>query len=378
MATSSRKLKNLWHQSPEDNFERVAEGLNFDAKNKKNFYSRLKIVFCISYLNIPITLTIVEQSSAPFLIATCNDQVYQFFAAFYPKEKLIYFEKAKSIITKNPYAFVFNAIFNHRLKQRLNALFMPYIHCDVYFFLHAFAESAAYTVKYLSRRNQIFHIPSLKDDCMSSSSRTLTSFLNIIAKKLVFDLDVDVTNNGKREIYHYSENYFRSLNCIRLNKNLDHNTLSKFQKLHLNIVHEKILILAGLVPESGMVDREHYSLVMDELIQALPVGKVVIKLHPRACQKFSAENELPELPKEWPANLLMYNFPVVIGYHSASIYEAANNDCVAISLLDLMEPTNPSLKNYYKSYLIKHLSLGKTIYFPHTIDELLGDIIDVI
>ena len=350
----------------------------FHATKQKSLSPQIKILFCISYLNIPIVITIAEQSATSFLIATSNEHVYRFFATFYPQEHLLYFEKAKSIIAKNPYIFISNAIFNQRLKRRLKTLFRPYANCDVYFFLYAFAESAAYAVKHLARRNHIFHIPSTKGDSTTLRSFKLYSLLNILAKKIVFGLDVYAVNISKKEIFPYSGDYFRSLDCIKSDMVPDPNILREFQKNHLNIANKKILILAGMLPESGIVGEIHYSRVMDKLIQALPTGQVAIKLHPRANQKYSAENNLPELPKDWPANLLIYAFPVIIGYHSASIYEAANNGCVAISLLDLIDPKKPTLKNFYKSYLIKHLVTENTIHFPRTIEALLEEINHVI
>ena len=331
----------------------------------------MKIIFCISYLNIPITLTISEQCTTPFLIATCNEKIYQFFATFYPKECLIYFEKAKPEIAKNPYKIITNAAFNQRLKRKLEVQFGSYDHCDIYFFLYAFGESAAYVVKYLSQRNRIFYIPAVKVETAPLSPFSLYRLVIIIAKKIAFGLDVYAINDGSRDIFPYSESYFRSLNCTKLDMVVDYKIIQKFQQQNLNIANKKILILTGMIVEPGLVEEAHYSYMIDKLIQALPAGQVAIKLHPHASRKYSAEINLPELAKEWPANMLIHVFPVIIGYHSASIYEAANAGRVAISLLDLIDPVNPSVKAHTKTYLNNHLTAKNPIHFPRTIDALL-------
>lgn len=337
----------------------------------------MKIIFCISYLNIPITLTIAERCKTPFLIATCNEKIYQLFATFYPKERLIYFENAKPEVVKNPYKIITNAAFNQRLKRKLEVQFRSYDNCDVYFFLYAFGESAAYVVKYLAQRNRIFYIPAVKGDTAPLSSISLYSLVKIIAKKIAFGLDVYAINDSGRYSFPYSERYFRSLKCASLDMVVDYGITQKFQQQHLNIGNKKILILAGTIVETGMVEEAHYSHMIDKLIQALPTGQVAIKLHPRASQKYSAENTLPELTKEWPANLLIHVFPVIIGYHSASIYEAANAGRVAISLLDLIDPVNPIKKAHTKAYLNNHLTAKNPIHFPRTIDALLETINNV-
>ena len=334
----------------------------------------MKIIFCISYLNIPITLTITEQCTTPFLIATCDEKIYRLFATFYPKERLIYFEKAKPEITKNPCKIITNAAFNQRLKRKLEVQFGSYDHCDIYFFLYAFGESAAYVVKHLSQRNRIFYIPAVKVETAPSSPFSLYRLVIIIAKKIAFGLDVYAINDGSRDVFPYSESYFRSLNCTKLDIVADHKVIQKFQQQHLNIANKKILILTGMIVETGMVEKADYSKVMDELIKALPAGQIAIKLHPRASQKYSAENNLPELKKEWPANMLIHAFPVIIGYHSASIYEAANAGRVAVSLLDLIDPVNPIEKADAKAYLKNHLTTKNPIHFPRTIDALLEKI----
>jgi hypothetical protein len=48
------------------------------------------------------------------------------------------------------------------------------------------------------------------------------------------------------------------------------------------------------------------------------------------------EKKLNEVPVYIPANLLIYNVKVIIGYNSASLFEAANKSCKAISLLYIL------------------------------------------
>ena len=57
-----------------------------------------KIIFCTSYLGLPITITIIERFKKSVLIITGSPEIYKFLTRFYPKSQIILFKKTKKNI----------------------------------------------------------------------------------------------------------------------------------------------------------------------------------------------------------------------------------------------------------------------------------------
>ena len=88
-------------------------------------------------------------------------------------------------------------------------------------------------------------------------------------------------------------------------------------------------------------------------------------------KKYYLEKALAEVPSFIPANLLIYNFKIVIGYNSATLFEAANKSCKVISLLYLLSKNTFTVK-YYKNYLDKNLKVNKKIFYPKTYEQFIN------
>ncbi len=71
-----------------------------------------------------------------------------------------------------------------------------------------------------------------------------------------------------------------------------------------------------------------------------------------------------------PANILFHSFKFVIGYSSSVLFEAANEGCISISLLNYFKPEEEERKKNYILYLTKNLEEEKKIYFPTSIQEI--------
>ena len=66
----------------------------------------------------------------------------------------------------------------------------------------------------------------------------------------------------------------------------------------------------------------------------------------------------------------MYDFRLVVGYHSATLFEAANAGCKVISLLDLLSnKKNSHHISYHKKYITRNLDKNKKILFPKTFEQ---------
>ena len=116
-----------------------------------------------------------------------------------------------------------------------------------------------------------------------------------------------------------------------------------------------------------MVDENLYNLWIQKWIKPSNSKKILFKRKDQNEKKYFKENILFELPHEWPANILIYGFKTVVGFNSATLFEASNAGCKVISLLELLK-TNETKDQFKhnKKYLIKNLSKNKKINFPKT------------
>jgi len=65
------------------------------------------------------------------------------------------------------------------------------------------------------------------------------------------------------------------------------------------------------------------------------------------------------VPIHLPANLLCYSCDVVVGYGSATLFEAANLGKKSISLVKFIPTTKPSRVPEIINYLNEHVTTGK-------------------
>ena len=66
----------------------------------------------------------------------------------------------------------------------------------------------------------------------------------------------------------------------------------------------------------------------------------------------------------------MYNYNFIVGYGSATLFEAANSGIKAISLIDILKTNETMVAScLYKKFLLKNLDKNKKIYFPKSMNE---------
>lgn len=331
---------------------------------------RMNIIFCQSYLNIPITISLLEKFEENYIIITSNKSTYRFFSDFVPKEKIVLFDNPKSIFVISPIHLVKNLSFNMYLKKLIRNYFSDYQNCNVYFFLYAFAEEMAYAVRYLSQnQNTIFHTKSteIKDGTFNPKSNIFT-FMKKIQLKLFYGLNVDSVELKPRYFFPYNQKFFTKINVKSIDLKPDKIILKHFVKEKLCINTNKILLLSG--GSEHITKKYNYSEIIDALIRAFGKDKLVLKLHPRYNTKQSLENNLDEIPSYIPANILAYSFDTIIGYVSSTLYEAANIGKTVISLLEIIKPYSLEYKQTKYKYMIDNLKPEKRIHFPKSINDI--------
>ncbi|MFC2092091.1 hypothetical protein ACFLTD_04890, partial [Elusimicrobiota bacterium] len=120
----------------------------------------MKIIFCLSYVSVPRTLTVAEAASNEFRIVTSNKSAYKFFTKVYSKEKIIFLDKIPRF-SKSPFKMLINLYRIFRYKSGIWKEFNVYKNCDVYFFGIACTELEDWLVLKLSKNNKILYKPAV-------------------------------------------------------------------------------------------------------------------------------------------------------------------------------------------------------------------------
>lgn len=249
---------------------------------------------------------------------------------------------------------------NWRLIKRYN-------NREVYFGFVAFANMEAWLIGKLSRGNKILCYAN-KVRSENSMSTRLAAYKFLVW--LCYGLRINTTTSNGRLIPTLRQKYFNQFEFVSSSKKKEYATLaSDYVSNKLSIVSGRILLLLGKEVENGMVDKGEYESLFSDLLNQGSYGKIIVKAHPRRKQTMAFEESLANIPNYIPANLILEHFQVVIGLHSAVLFEAANKGLVSISILSLVK-MNPELKFKYSEYLTAN-SISNDIHFPSTFGQFL-------
>lgn len=336
------------------------------------------IIICTSFLVIPLTLTLIRNNNNnDYLIITHSKVMFNFLIKFFPRKKILLFISPKF---KKKYFNLINSfkkiksiiIFKKKIREKLK----KFDNSNVYFFFESFAPEMAYSIKYLSKKNNILFMPEMKSKFLYS--KTIPSIKPLIHKiflKIFYGLDTKlVSGQNKKFILLYSDKYFKSINAKKVRILIDYKNLIKFQKKNLKIKNKKILLLcSGESIEQDIINLLKFKKFINQFVSNIDPKNISFKRKNIIDKKYFEENLIEEIPRHLPANMLVYSFKIIIGYHSAVLFEAANKNILSISLLDLLkEKKTEASANHFKNYLIKNLQRNKKIYFPKTFDEFLN------
>lgn len=341
-------------------------------KNKEN------IIFCLSYLNIPITIKLIEKFGIDKCIIITNiESIKKFFGIFYNK-KIILFTKKPSNYSyfykfKNPLKYFYKLFFSFYYIIKYSKLFSKLANKKIYFFLTTFGRFESFLINILSRNNKIYYKEATKLNHLERDTK-IRSKLNEKTIKLVFGVEVDALKKGNETIYKISNEFLTKINSRKLNICYDINNIGEKVIKKFRLGRKKILFLAGNTVKSNFVNENEYVSKTDKLLKYL-VGKygkneIAIKLHPRFNDKYSFEKTLYEIPKHIPVNLIYSNLNLIIGYASSVLFEAANNGSITISTIDYYQPKNTQTKTYYKKYLENNLKEEAKINYFKNLNEL--------
>jgi len=330
----------------------------------------MTVVFCLSYLNLPITLSIVDYSGDDFLIITSSPSLYDFLSRLFPRERLIYIEPP-FLEDRSPVRMVRNLILVGRYKKKIYAMFKGFRNVDIYFFGIFSCEFEAWLVKRLSSLNTIYY-NSLVDVSNLMPARGVKALIGKCLRRMAYNMEFSALYNGRTIYYGVSHAFLKKVRPRPISIPIDEQRIEKIaaERLELRLEGRRILFLCGGI--AGIYVRtSEYTAKMDHLIRSMKErfgeGALAIKAHPRYDEYHSEEDTLFRIPAYIPASFLVHQFDVVIGYFSSALFEAAMKGKRVISMLRLLEPVNMEIRKGYIAYL--NNNSGNRVLFPGSVEE---------
>jgi hypothetical protein len=342
-----------------------------NLKNYQIYKSNRNIIICTSELFFPFTISLIEKFKRSSTVITQSQRIFKFLVKFYPKLDIIFFENERQSINKNPLKMTKNIYFNYKLKKKIELFLIEYSNCNVFTDIKAFSPLAAFSLIILSYKNKIYRKEIVKV-FWKKTKPTLKIFLYKIYLKIFYSLDCDVVGSNTYIHLAYSKKYFNKIDARNMKYKINTNLIKNFCEKKLNIHSTKILLLSSgeaLKYEHVRIEKKLY----DDLFKKLRLTPIFNKMSLKRKNfkhKTHAEKNLAEVPAQFPANLIIHKFKIVIGIDSAALFEASNNGCKAISLIDLL------IKDFFyvkhvKDYLNGNLQKNKKILFPKTFEQFI-------
>ena len=346
--------------------------LMLNIKNSRGNNFNRNIILCSSALSIPFTISLIEKFKDTSIIVADSKEIFKFFTKFYPKLDIIFIEKVKSLTNKNLVKMIKNNYYNYLLKKKVNFFFNKYSNSNVYTNIRAFSPLLAYILLVLSQKNRIHHQKLVKVKWRKIKPNFKFKFLEIYYQ-LFFGLDchtVQIKQNKKFIVY--SDKFFKKINAKSINYKTNLNFIKRFIKKNFNIASTKILLLSsGNLIKYELIEKKLFYEFMKKWSFDSNFREISLKKKNYKEIKYYLEKNLNEVPAFIPANLLIYNFKVVIGFNSATLFEAANKSCKSISLLYIL-CKDLEIINYYKGYLNRNLKKNKKVLYPKTFKQFIN------
>lgn len=346
--------------------------LKLNLNNNKDLKSYRNIIFCTSSLSVPFTVSLIAKFKETSTIVIQSKELFDFFVKYYPKHDIIFFEEPKSLINKNFLKIIKNHYHNYLLKKKILFFFNKYLNSNVFTNIRAFSPLSAYMLIVLSKKNKIYHQKLVKLSFKTTKQDLKLKILKIYYK-MMFDLDCHVIATKNNEnLLPYSNKFFKKIASKNIRYKINSNSIKNFISQNFNIPSNKILFLGfGSYLKEGLIEKKLFKDFMKKWSSTCNYKKLLLKRKNFEEKKYYLEKALAEVPSFIPANLLIYNFKIVIGYNSATLFEAANKSCKVISLLYLLSKNTFTVK-YYKNYLDKNLKVNKKIFYPKTYEQFIN------
>lgn len=317
----------------------------------------MDVIFCLSNLFVPHTLTLVKGSDRKVLVYTDQEGMYKFFTGLGLKNVEIFYRKdlkirrdlssAIRIVTKR------NEILKWLLEKNPQR---------IYFFHNTFGDLENWLIKKLSKKSQLVHIPVF-NELPFQVNYNVRSILGILKNYFVHGILTEPLWEGKDFRYKLPESFFIKYHIEKIELEIDDVFINEVITKKFNLINKKIVLLTGSVVETGQVEESEYVKKINNLINFVGKEKIIAKPHPRFPNRYGLEKELDLIPYYIPANVLYSIFSTFIGYSTTTLSEAAERGLVATSTLDYFDSTNEEKTKHYKEYINVNKKSGEIHYF---------------
>lgn len=338
---------------------------------KKSFSS---IIFCLSYLEIPWTLQLIERSKPRNVLVISNiENILKQIKEIYPSIQTL---STQHVIVPNLNKNIFNFLLQIIKTQKVKRDFFDQFHkikgVDVYFFFVAFGIFEAWVITILSKTNSIYYKPEI-DISYFYKNNSIKSIINNYIYKINYKINFKLLKFNNDQYHAVTEDFLKKIHAenIKLPDNLN-KVKSRVIKRY-RIETDKLLLLKSLyIKNNGISENEFIEKndkLINYLIKFIGENNIRFKNHPRYSNISKLENKLSKIPSYISGNLILDMFSVVIGDISSMIYEAANSNVLAISTLEYYYSRTEFIENY-KLYFTKNLNKGKKVYYIKQISDL--------
>jgi hypothetical protein len=339
---------------------------------KKN--KQINIFFCPSWYQIEEIISLTRENRENLIFVVENKDLYFFFKKFFNKSKIIFLNSPKSVFGFNLLKCVKNLYLNYLEKKKIKLIFNNYIKTKVYCAEGFNLVQMAYAAQILSSNNEIFlYSNDLKLKKFLKRKFNFKIFLYNIYIKILYNISCYSVADPDNKLYSiYSDQYYKSVNAKKIKNRTVSSILKKFAHNKIKFLNKKkILLLSSYdAKNENLIHVDRFKIWLNEFIKIVGLENIIFKKKFINEQKFFKEKLFEEAPSYLPASLLLYKVHIVIGYNSATLFQAANAGCQAISLLDLLKKKeiDPKL-NYYKKVFADNLINKNKIFFPKTIND---------
>ena len=323
----------------------------------------MNLIIIGSYLNVPCVIDIVEREKRDFKILSTEDSLLDLFAELYGREKVYKIPKVfKNFGNLKVLLSDFFRSFQHKKKliKEIGA-FQPK---NLFFFFLGWNGLASWVIKEFSLICNIYYRPKVNVDLLQTDKSCRMQIKTAIASA------VCGTRLRSGKYYGYSliavdKRFLEKARAREYLHEIDHRNIKKFlSKRFDNLQKIKVMILNG-----GMynVEKDEYvrimKLVSIVLFKKYKAFEICIKDHPHfPVLELEPFDECFKVPIHFPASLLCYHCDVVVGYSSATLFEAANLGKKPISLVKFIPTTKPSQVKEVIDYLEDHVETGVIEY----------------
>lgn len=319
-----------------------------------------ELLICNSNMFVPYVMTeCLKNKNKRYIVASDTPNINQFFELlnFDNVIQLAYSTGKVSVIYKE--------------KKKMKFFLANYSITKVIFYHAEFGELANWLLLKFAQKGVNIEYHKLFDSIPFPKAKWYQGFKIRMKQWLCFNYFPDVLDDGTNLFPSLPNSFFKRLKAVSIESKIDRALIYnavKGLKDKLNI-KGNVLLVSGSVVADNLVSKVDYENIINEIIDFVGTENATIKMHPRFDDMIGKEQELNEMPKYIPGNVIIDAFDIYIGYYSTLLVEAAHNGKKVISTLYLMKPQNEASQKRFYEYLENRLNGKGLIYFPKTIEE---------